>query len=187
MKVICLGDSNTYGYDPRSFWGEPLDRPWPKILQEEYEIETVNFGENGREIPHSNYVMEYLLKRIKQECPADLLIILLGSNDILNTPLRGPEKIKKRLDEYLGFLTKRTRNLPILLLAPPAMKGLEPYIDATSEEIPAIYEELAKKYQLAFADCEKWGIETAFDRVHFTQSGHVRFAEYIVRTIQTNY
>ena len=31
MKVICFGDSNTYGYDPRSFLGDrygPTDR-WP--------------------------------------------------------------------------------------------------------------------------------------------------------------
>ncbi len=185
MKVICLGDSNTYGYDPRSFWGEPIERPWPRILQDEYGIEAVNFGENGREIPHSAYVMEYLIKRIRKEQPADVLIILLGSNDILNCPIRGAEKVANRLDGFLGMLKERTRDLPVLLLAPPAMPGLEPYIDETCKAVPGIYEAAAKKYQMAYADCETWGIETGFDRVHFTEAGHVRFAEMLVRVLRT--
>ena len=29
MKVICYGDSNTYGYDPRDPLGGRYDMPWP--------------------------------------------------------------------------------------------------------------------------------------------------------------
>ena len=34
MKVICYGDSNTYGYDPRLPLGGRYDHPWPELLAE---------------------------------------------------------------------------------------------------------------------------------------------------------
>ena len=33
MKIICFGDSNTWGYDPRGYFGGQYDHPWPEILQ----------------------------------------------------------------------------------------------------------------------------------------------------------
>ena len=34
MTVVCYGDSNTWGYDPRGFLGDRYDRPWPEYLGE---------------------------------------------------------------------------------------------------------------------------------------------------------
>ena len=86
MNVICFGDSNTYGYDPRSYLGGRYDADsrWVDILAEETGWTVCNLGENGREIPAS------------PDFPADtdLLIVMLGTNDLLqgevrNRPLRG--------------------------------------------------------------------------------------------------
>ena len=35
MKVICYGDSNAYGYDPRSYFGSRYEEPWPELLARE--------------------------------------------------------------------------------------------------------------------------------------------------------
>ena len=53
MKLICLGDSNTYGYDPRSWLGGryPADSRWVDILAAKTDWEVLNLGQNGREIP----------------------------------------------------------------------------------------------------------------------------------------
>ena len=53
MKIICYGDSNTYGFDPRI--GTPgrhdkNDR-WTGILDNMPEYEIINEGMNGRTIP----------------------------------------------------------------------------------------------------------------------------------------
>ena len=52
ISVLCFGDSNTYGYDPRSFFGGrfPEEERWVNILGEKLCCETVNAGENGKEI-----------------------------------------------------------------------------------------------------------------------------------------
>ena len=31
--ILCYGDSNTFGYDPRDFFGTPYDSPWPALLE----------------------------------------------------------------------------------------------------------------------------------------------------------
>ena len=50
-KLLCFGDSNTYGYDPRSYIGEryPADVRWTGLLGSSYTV--VNAGQNGRGIP----------------------------------------------------------------------------------------------------------------------------------------
>ena len=52
MNVICFGDSNTYGYDPRSWLGGRYDAGsrWVYILTSETGWTIRNMGVNGREI-----------------------------------------------------------------------------------------------------------------------------------------
>ena len=53
MKVLCYGDSNTYGYDTRGFFGDryPAECRWVDILARKLNWEIQNEGQNGREIP----------------------------------------------------------------------------------------------------------------------------------------
>ena len=52
MKILCFGDSNTYGYDPRSYFGGqyPAKHRWVDLLAQKLDCKAVNAGENGREI-----------------------------------------------------------------------------------------------------------------------------------------
>ena len=47
-KIVCFGDSNTYGYDARSFFGErlPENERWPEILGALSGWEIINEGVN---------------------------------------------------------------------------------------------------------------------------------------------
>ena len=55
MNVICFGDSNTYGYDPRSYLGGRYDTDsrWVDILAAKTGWTVCNMGENGRELAFS--------------------------------------------------------------------------------------------------------------------------------------
>ena len=46
MNVICFGDSNTYGYDPRGYFGGRYDAGsrWVDILAEETGWTVCNMG-----------------------------------------------------------------------------------------------------------------------------------------------
>ena len=85
-KIICFGDSNTYGYDIRSFLGGrfPKESRWTGILDKSSDFEVINYGENGREIPSSQEELKRFDRILKLEAPFDLLIVMLGTNDLLN-------------------------------------------------------------------------------------------------------
>ena len=92
MKIICFGDSNTYGYDPRGYFGGRYDANcrWVDILAAETGWDIYNMGQNGREIPAA--------------APAfpddtDLLIVMLGTNDLLQG--RSPEQAAERLERCM--------------------------------------------------------------------------------------
>ncbi|MFR4086483.1 MAG: GDSL-type esterase/lipase family protein [Dysosmobacter sp.] len=96
MKVICFGDSNTFGYDPRSYFGGRYDADsrWVDILATQKDWTISNMGQNGREIPSS-----------APSFPADtdLMIVMLGINDLLQG--RSPKQAAERLERFLSGIT----------------------------------------------------------------------------------
>ena len=45
------------------------------------------------------------------------------------------------------------------------------------------YEALARRLGIGFADAGQWGVELAFDGVHFTENGHRAFAKGIQEAV----
>lgn len=168
MKAVCFGDSNTWGYDPRSYFGGrygEADR-WPEILAAATGWEVVNRGENGRRIPAG------------AQFPPDagLVIVMLGGNDLLQG--LSPERAAERLRAFLASLSISKDKL--LLIAPPAMsRGAwvpDGTLVAASREFARLCRETAEGLGVLFADASGWGVGLAYDGVHFTEEGHRAFA-----------
>lgn len=178
MKVICFGDSNTYGYDPRSYFGSryPADCRWVDILAERTGWEVKNDGINGREIPRGV---------ISIPKDTDLLMIMLGTNDLLQGANAGI--VTDRMQAFLNGLTMEKSK--ILLIAPPPMQLGVWVPDArlidTSLQLARRYRALAERLNICFADAGEWNISLAFDGVHFTEDGHKAFAEGLLKEILT--
>lgn len=170
MGILCFGDSNTYGYDPRGFFGDryaPEDR-WVDLLADHTGLECFNQGENGRTIPRSaSGLSPYGM---------DLLLIMLGTNDLL----QGATAVEaaRRMEAFLTPLPHRRKR--IILVAPPPMKrGAWVPTDTLVTASLALAEEyrlVAGKLGIPFVDTRDWGIELAFDGVHFSENGHHTFA-----------
>lgn len=176
MMIICYGDSNTYGFDPRSYFGGRYESEnrWVDILAAKLGCRAVNAGENGREIP---YMDKQLNNLIVQNPSVDLLMIMLGSNDLLQgNPLL---TVKERMEHFLkGIPLERSK---ILLIAPPSMKMGAWVTTRTllddSLEMCNVYRQIAERQEIRFADASAWNVPLAFDGVHFTEEGHRIFAE----------
>ena len=58
MTIVCYGDSNTWGYDPRSFLGGryPAEYRWPELLAQKTGCKVVNMGIIGLQIPNNTFV-----------------------------------------------------------------------------------------------------------------------------------
>ena len=175
MRILCFGDSNTYGFDPRSYSAgrySPEDR-WPDLLAAQTGWEVINAGANGREIPRSPYT----LRLLSQHAGVDLFLVMLGTNDLLEGA--SASEAAAQMEACLKQLLPHLKS--ILLVAPPPMKrGAWVPDDALVKESIRLAEEyhtLAQRLNIPFVDTSNWNIELAFDGVHFTEEGHRRFAE----------
>ena len=174
MRILCFGDSNTYGYDPRGFFGDRYgagDR-WVDLLAKQTGHEVINTGANGREIPRNPYA----LRLLNEHAPVDIFLVMLGTNDLLQGATA--KEAVTRMESFLNPLFLHCKQ--ILLVAPPPMKrGAWVPTDALVDESIHLAEEyrtLADKLNIPFVDTRHWNIDLTFDGVHFTADGHHTFA-----------
>ena len=117
-------------------------------------------GQNGREIPCS-----------APEFPADtdLLIVMLGTNDLLQG--RGPKQVIEKSERFLSGLPLDQSK--ILLIAPPPMTlGTwvpSPQLIDDSHTFAQLCQTLAEHLVIRFAYAGKWDIHLAYDAVHLTE------------------
>lgn len=166
IKVICYGDSNTFGYDPRGYFGGRYDAPWPELLGELTGFEVRNNGSCGREIPRRQVVFPG---------NGELILVMLGTNDLLQGA--SPETAGKRMEAFLATLDRER----VLLMAPPPMVrgewvSSQRLID-DSRALARVYRALAERLGIRFLDTADWDIPMAYDGVHFTEAGHRMFAQ----------
>ena len=169
LKVICFGDSNTYGYDPRSWLNDRYDAQhrWVDIIAKQTGWDVCNSGENGREIPSSIPIIPK---------DTDYFIVMLGTNDLLQG--RSAEETAERMKKWILDLPLPKDN--VFLIAPPFfVRGTwvndQALIEA-SQTYAQYCQQIAQQLGLHFANAGEWGISIAYDGVHFTEQGHCIFA-----------
>ena len=175
MRILCFGDSNTYGYDPRGFFGDrygDMDR-WVDLFAKQTGHEFINAGANGREIPRNPYA----LRLLEEHAPVDTFLVMLGTNDLLQGA--SAKEAADRMEAFLNQLLPHCKQ--VLLICPPPMKRGDwvPMDELVSESthLAEEYMLLAEKLNIPFGDTHHWNIELTFDGVHFTETGHHTFAE----------
>lgn len=177
MRILCFGDSNTYGYDPRGYFGDryPAEYRWVDILAKQTGWDLLNAGANGREIPRNPYA----LRLLSQYASVDIFLVMLGTNDLLQGA--SASEAATQMEAFLNQILTSCKS--ILLVAPPPMKRGDwvPSDELVTESIhlAEAYKALAQKLNIPFADTRSWNIELAFDGVHFTEEGHHTFARQI--------
>ncbi|MBR6228562.1 MAG: acylhydrolase, partial [Eubacterium sp.] len=130
--VLCYGDSNTYGFDPRTGFRYPEGIRWTSRLAaqlgEEYRV--IEEGCNGRTTIFDDPLegwkngLDYLKPCLNSHKPVDIVILMLGSNDLKETFHASPagiadgagvlvKTIQEFTQEKQGFVPK------IILVSPP--------------------------------------------------------------------
>ena len=186
MKTIaCLGDSNTFGFDPQSLWGEryPKDVRWPdRLAAAGFRVHT--FGQNGlgvsRVVAHE--VMVWQLQTVQ---PLDAVVVMLGSNDLL-MGLSAKETVRA-MENLVSLILEKKAAETVWLIAPPSLKpgtwvqGEE--MIEESKRLAEAYRRLAEEKKICFADAGGWDIPLAYDGVHFTAEGHRSFSDKLAELL----
>lgn len=178
MKIVCFGDSNTWGFDPRCPLCGRYEHIWTELLGEAIGWTVINQGENGRDIPKTP---------IEIDSDTDMLIVMLGTNDILQ--FWSPEATCVKMENFLTGLSMSRDN--ILLIAPPTMKFghwvQDQELIEDSRKLAQCYKDLARRLKIRFLDAGQWNIPLAHDGVHLTEEAQILFADRLADYIKKEY
>jgi lysophospholipase L1-like esterase len=130
VKILCYGDSNTWGYSPFGGLRFGPDTRWPAVMAEclgaDYSV--IEEGLNGRTIgafaPPGNPLngLDYLERVLRTHPPESLslIILYLGINDLFQRDDIGTEEIARNIGYAVGLIRSRTSS-PVLLIPPPPL------------------------------------------------------------------
>lgn len=206
--VLCYGDSNTYGYNPSNGFRYPEDVRWTGRLQallgDDYRI--IEEGCNGRTTVFDDPIegwkngLDYLRPCLNSHKPVDIVILMLGSNDLKEVFHASAEQIadgaKRLVDVILTFTREKQGFEPqIILVSPPEIgegirtstfygSFLENAI-GRSREFPGWYRRVAKKHGCTFFNAAEYIRASEEDSLHLTPEAHARLAEELCRVVKS--
>lgn len=187
QKILCYGDSNTYGYDPRSYLGSqyPENIRWTALLEGQG-WQVFNRGEKGRSIPRRRWEIDTAIQAVQSLNP-DIVTVMLGSNDLLQDSGLSAEACALRMERFIQILLEQNWFCKYLLIAPPPMTPgawvSEKELVKTSQQLGICYRAVAQRLSVNFVDAGEWNISLAFDGVHFSEKGHLTFAKRLYETL----
>ena len=207
-RILCFGDSNTYGYIPT---GGRYDRHtrWPmhmaEILGPDYEV--VEEGFNGRTCAYDDPAeggfksgVGYLPPCLMSHNPLDVVIIMLGTNDTKRrfglTPMTIGQCMMQLVKNAKLYGMDAQGNTPhIIITAPPRIldnlmdtrhgECFGPQAIEVSKGLAAEYLRISKLLRCDFFDAGPYAEVSALDAVHMTANGHIRLAEAMAVKIKS--
>ena len=186
-RILCIGDSNTWGYDPRSWFGSqyPADVRWTGLL-EKAGWQVFNCGQNGLSIPRKAGCAVYE-NLVRSRLPLGVVTVMLGSNDLLEGS--SADEAAAEMKAFLSGIVNAAPEARILLIAPPVMQEGTWVQGARllreSERLAGRYREVADSLGIEFADAGSWKVDLSFDGVHFSPEGHAAFARGLTEVLRS--
>ena len=194
-RILCYGDSNTFGYVPGEGRRYSYKIRWPGRLQallgEEYTVieegcsgRTVDGELPGEEWKNGNSFLRCALHTHK---PLDTVIIMLGTNDMKydfhKTAAIIADQLKALVIDTRAFLKEKQGFEPeIILVSPPyilkdVLNGPFSYdfgMDAVnmSHELPAFTKKAARECGCVYLDVSPIAEVSYKDGIHLSAKGH---------------
>lgn len=207
--IVCYGDSNTYGYNPVNGLRYPKNIRWTGILQkllgEEYCV--IEEGCNGRTTIYDDPVdgwkngLGYLKPCLNSHKPVDIVVLMLGSNDLKKSFGLEPEQIaygvERLVDEIYDFAVTKNEKKPIILIMAPPLIGeqienscfgnaFDYHSYEKSKKLGKLYEEIAKRKGCVFLNAAGYALPSLEDCLHLSEKSHEKLARAVYYVIVNN-
>lgn len=195
-RIVCFGDSNTWGYIPLSGERYPKGVRWTSLLAEYTGAEVIEEGMSGRTsafddptTPFANG-MDYIGACVRSHMPFDLLIVMLGTND-MKMHLCNCAEASARSVAYLCKRAQETEPaIKILMVSPivigkwrteiePPMMMLNQQSIDNSYRFGERFAENAAAFGFEFLDAAKYAEPSREDAMHMTPENHQKLAKAI--------
>ena len=205
MRIICIGDSNTWGYNPENGWR--YQNRWTKVLQKlmpEHEI--VEEGMNGRTLLSVDPIMKErcgiagLKMLLMSHKPIDLVVVMLGTNELKNSFECSAEFVAKGIEEFVKVIKDETLwdrfRVPKLLVVSPVLIREELIVNGDvfggydeksvleSWRMAEAIEIICKKYNVDFMNAADYAVASLVDNLHMDEENHEKLAMAIEKKIR---
>lgn len=200
-RILCFGDSNTYGHDPKD--ASRLKKRWTRYVSEMLggDCEIIEEGLCGRTTvfpvngtPDGWEGSTLLRPVIATHKPYDLLIIMLGTNDLLLSTGADTEDSAEGMEKLIE-IAQAEYSSKILVISPILFDEAIQYneifsalyggtrVCELSKEFAPKYERIARKHGCFFMNAADYAKASELDGVHMDSENHRRLAEAIYKKL----
>jgi lysophospholipase L1-like esterase len=203
--ILAFGDSLTWGADPATGLRHPPEYRWPEVLEAELggKAKVLAEGLGGRSTCYDDHAgpacrngARALEVSLASHMPLDLVIIMLGTNDL--KPVHGGQAESalsgmRRLAQIVETFPYKPRSAQpkLLIVAPPpcvAGPAGAPAAGrriAESERLAPLYEKLAAEVNCAFFDAGSVASASPVDGVHLEAEATAKIGRALVAPVRS--
>ena len=207
-RILCFGDSLTWGFDPVTRTRLPEEVRWPGVLQRLLGpgCRVIEEAQSGRTIATEDPAegekngLRYVIPCLESQSPVDLMIVMLGGNDVKRKFSYAAIDVAGEMQIFLEKVQAHNRfrmedRMKLLLIAPPPVgeKAEDPWLEdlfdfdrarKVSGELAGWYARLAEMYGCLYLDAGRIVTASAVDGVHLDPDSHERLAEAVYEKLK---
>lgn len=200
--ILCYGDSITWGYNPADGTRYPYSETWPGVMEKNlgsgYRVitEAITGRTTCWEVPYAPYRngKEYLPMLMESHSPLDLVIIMLGINDLMKL-------VGKTADDSAWGMVSLTRiaqspvfggTPPKVLIVSPPVLGKMSFLnemaysgmEEESKKLAGCYKTIADAAKCGFMDANNYMKVSDIDGVHPLPDQLTIFGEAVAEKVR---
>ncbi|MCQ2466843.1 MAG: SGNH/GDSL hydrolase family protein [Clostridia bacterium] len=207
-RILCFGDSLTWGFDPDTKTRFDEGIRWTSVLQEKLGSDyiVIEEGQNGRTIASDDPSegekngMLYVGPCLESHKPLDLMIVMLGTNNLkpkfglCSMDIAGQMQIM--VEKILSINHFKFGDaMKLIIVAPPCVGekirdswlgdsfGYEKAI-ATSKELASWYKTIAEQYNIGFIDAAQYVVVSDSDSIHMDARNQHKLGKVIYASVK---
>jgi len=187
-KIICYGDSNTFGYNTKDNSRFDENIRWTSVLQKNigavYEVinegacDRTGFVTNPKGVLFS--AQQHFPKLMSETERFDLLILWVGTNDLQTQYDISTGTVEKGLEKLISIAKEKAKNIiiiPPVILSENVLAGNFSYqFNETSivksKTIGSIFKTLAGVHDCEYFDINEIVTPTDIDGLHYDEESH---------------
>lgn len=205
-RIVCFGDSNTWGYSGEGNCRFEDDQRWTQIMAAQLgpDYQVVEEGISGRTTVFNDSIneglrgMDHLPVSLMSHAPLDLLILMLGTNDCKERFSATPKNIADGMDRLIkkAKIADVWRKRPCILVMAPIRIDQRVYASPVAGEmgancaekasmLPSLMEECAQQNDCAFLDSNDYCTVNQVDFMHLDLESHHRFGIAVAEKVRS--
>lgn len=203
--ILCYGDSNTWGHDPATGERLPREKRWPGVLRRLLPAcEIIEEGLRGRTtilddpFEEGRNGLTYLTPCLATHEPIDLVVLMLGTNDVKTIFPLDAAGIAAGADRLVNVIRRSRcgpgqRSPQVLLVAPPPVTdpgpvqriwGFSAGSVERARELAGFYRAAAGNLGCPFLDGGAFAAVSPADGVHLDERAHEALGTAIAENVR---